>query len=129
MALEEAIRDVLRNEQLPCAVAFKVAKEQDVLPGEVGDLATELDIRVSHCQLGLFGYGPKEKGLHKILKPAEAVSDELQLALQARVNDDGKLTCADVWAVAEALDIAKMEAAAAMEAVGLRLVHCQLHCF
>ena len=129
MTLEEAIRNVLRNDQLPCAVAFRVAEEQGVPPGEAGDLATELDIRISHCQLGLFGYGPKEQGLHKILKPAETVSDELQVALQSRVTDDGKITCADVWAVAEALGIAKMEAAAAIETMGLRLTHCQLHCF
>ena len=71
MTLEEAIRKSLKEEKLPCAVAFKVAGEQGVPPSEVGDLATDLDIRVSHCQLGLFGYGPKAQGLHKILKPAE----------------------------------------------------------
>ena len=129
MTLEDAIRDALRNDQLPCAVAFKLAEDQSVRPDKVGDLATEMDIRISHCQLGLFGYGPKEQGLHKILKPAETVSDELQVALQSRVNDDGKITCADVWAVAEAQGIAKMEAAAAMEAMGLRVTPCQLHCF
>jgi len=128
MTLEQAMRKVLRNDQLPCAVAFKVAEEQGVPPGEVGDLATELDIRISHCQLGLFGYGPKAEGLHKILKPAETVGDEMEAALQSHVSD-GKITCAGVWAVAEALGIAKMEAAAAMEAMGPHLTLCQLHCF
>ena len=129
MTLEKAMREVLKNDQLPCAVAFKVAGEQGVPAGEIGDLATELDIRISHCQLGLFGYGPKALGLHKILKPAETVGDEMEAALRSRVTDDGKITCAGVWAVAEDLGIGKMEAAAAMEAMGLHLAHCQLHCF
>ena len=128
MNLEETIRSVLKEGKLPCAVAFKVATEYSATPGEIGDLATNLDIRISHCQLGLFGYGPKAQGLHKILKPAETVSDGLQAALLDRAHD-GNITCADVWAVAEAQGIAKMEAAAAVEAMGLRLIHCQLHCF
>lgn len=129
MTLEQEIRDALRNGQLPCAVAFKVAEDQGTRPDEVGDLATELGIRVSHCQLGLFGYGPKAEGLHKILKPAESVSDDLERALRKHVCGDGKITCASVWAVAEALSIAKMEAAAAVEAMGLHLTNCQLNCF
>ena len=129
MTLEQAIRNALRNEQLPCAVAFKVAKEQGVRPDEVGDLATEMDVRISHCQLGVFGYGPKPEGLHKILKPAESISDDLEDALQKHVTGDSKITCANVWEVAEALGIAKREAAAAVEAMGLRLINCQLNCF
>lgn len=128
MTLEEAIRNALRNGQLPCAVAFKVAQEQNVTPGEVGDLATSLDIRISHCQLGLFGYGPKEQGLHKILKPADSVSDALETALNSHVVD-GKIDCADVWTVAQQIGIPKMEACAAVEAMRLRLDNCQLHCF
>lgn len=129
MTLEQAIRDALTNDQLPCAVAFKVAEDQGARPDEVGDLATELDIRVSHCQLGLFGYGPKTEGLHKILKPAEAVSDDLGMAIRKHMTGDGDITCASVWAVAETLGIAKMEAAAAVEAMELHLIDCQLNCF
>ena len=129
MTLEKAMRKSLKDDHLHCAVAFKMAEEQGVPPGEVGDLATELDIRISHCQLGLFGYGPKAQGLHKILNPAETVGDEMEAALRSHVTDDGKITCADVWEVARDLGIAKMEAAAAMEAMGLHLADCQLHCF
>lgn len=128
MTLEEAIRSELKDGKLSCAAAFKIAQAQEVSPGEVGDLADELGIRISHCQLGLFGYGPKAQGLHKVVQPAETVSPELQSALQKHTRE-GEITCADLWAVAKKMSIPKMEASAAAEKLGLRVVQCQLHCF
>lgn len=128
MILEEAVRSALRDGTLPCATAFKITQEQEVSPGEIGDLADDLDIRISHCQLGLFGYGPKAQGLHKVVQAAESVSAELEAALQSRARD-GKITCADLWAIAKKMSIPKMEASSAAEALGLRVSQCQLHCF
>lgn len=128
MTIEETLRNSLKDGTLPCAVAFRIAQEHSVAPGEVGDLATGLDIRISHCQLGLFGYGPKAQGLHKIVRPAETVSEEVEKALRNRTAD-GNITCSDAWAIAKKMRIPKMEVAAAIEALGLRLIQCQLHCF
>lgn len=128
MNIEEAIRSTLRNGTLPCATAFKVAQEQEVSPGEIGDLADDLDIRISHCQLGLFGYGPKAQGLHKVVQAAESVSAELEAALQSRTQN-GRISCADLWAVAKKMSIPKMEASAAAETLELHVTQCQLHCF
>jgi hypothetical protein len=128
MTLERALREVLRDGKLPCAAAFQGAGEQGVSSGEVGDLANKLDVRISHCQLGLFGYGPKAEGKHKILKPAESVGSGLEAALNSRASG-GEIACADVWAVAESSGITKMEAAAATEALGMRVTDCQLRCF
>lgn len=128
MTIEETLRNSLKDSKLPCAVAFRIAQEHSVAPGEVGDLATGLDIRISHCQLGLFGYGPKAQGLHKIVRPAETVSADVEKALRDRTAD-GNITCIDAWAVAKKMRIPKMEVAAAIEALGLRLIQCQLHCF
>jgi len=128
MTLEEAIRNETKDGKLSCAAAFKAAQAQEVSPGEVGDLADELGIRISHCQLGLFGYGPKAQGLHKVVQPAETVSSELESALQNHTQN-GQITCADLWAIARKMSIPKMEAAAAAEKLGLRVIQCQLHCF
>ena len=128
MNVEEEIKHVLQDAKLPCAVAFQLAEEQGVTPGEIGDLADRLNIRVSHCQLGLFGYGPKAEGKHKIVKPAPTVSDDVAAAIQGRAAG-GQVSCADVWAAAEALHLSKLQAAAVVEALGLRVMTCQLHCF
>ena len=52
--LEEAIRAELVNGKLPCAVAFKIAKQHKVAPRQVGDAANQLNIRIMNCQLGCF---------------------------------------------------------------------------
>ena len=52
--LEEKIKSSLVNGKLPCAVAFKIAKELKVSPREVGETADKLGIRIARCQLGCF---------------------------------------------------------------------------
>ena len=52
--LEEKIKSSLVNGKLPCAVAFKIAKELKVSPREVGETADKLGIKISSCQLGCF---------------------------------------------------------------------------
>ena len=63
--LAAKIRGSLIDGQLRCATAFGVAGELGVQPLAVGLAANELDVALSHCQLGLFGYGPKAEGKHK----------------------------------------------------------------
>ncbi len=52
--LEEKIKSSLVDGQLPCAVAFKIAKEMKVSPRDVGDAADRLSVKLSSCQLGCF---------------------------------------------------------------------------
>lgn len=52
--LEEKIKTSLADGKLPCAVAFKIARELKVSPREVGDTANKLSIKICHCQLGCF---------------------------------------------------------------------------
>ena len=52
--LEEQVKSSLVNDKLPCAVAFKIAKELKVSPRTVGETADELGIMVCKCQLGCF---------------------------------------------------------------------------
>jgi len=128
MTLQDEVTISVQDGKLSCAVAFKLAGEQHVPAEEIGDLADALGIRISHCQLGLFGYGLKSEGKHKIVKPAEQVAPDLLEALERRVID-GKVTCADAWAVADALGITRMQVSAAVEALGMHVTMCQLHCF
>ena len=52
--LEEKVTSSLVDGRLPCAVAFKIAKELKVSPREVGETADKLGIRIARCQLGCF---------------------------------------------------------------------------
>jgi len=52
--IEKKIKASLVNGKLPCAVAFKIAKELKVPLREVGDAADRLRIKICNCQLGCF---------------------------------------------------------------------------
>lgn len=52
--LEEKIKSSLVNGKLPCAVAFKIARELKVSPRQVGEAANKLAIKICNCQLGCF---------------------------------------------------------------------------
>lgn len=113
---------------LSCAAAFQVARELDIEPLAVGQAADRLEIRLNRCQLGLFGYGPKAEGRHKIVRPATVVEPGLAQAIRDGLRE-GRLPCETAWEIAEALRIPKMNVAAAAEALGIKIVHCQLGAF
>ncbi len=126
--LEQAIREALVDEQLPCAEAFRIAKEVKVSPAQVGEAANELGLRMARCQLGLFGYGPKAEGKHRIVEPLPEVPPELAEAIRAGL-EDGRLPCARLWQIAKQQGRSKLEVSGAAEAMGVRVARCQLGCF
>ena len=52
--IEKEIQDSLVDGNLPCAVAFSIAKKLKVSPRQVGDAANKLNIKINSCQLGCF---------------------------------------------------------------------------
>ena len=127
--LAGAIRRHLDREgKLSCAAAFRVAEEVGVEPEEVGRATDAAGIKLSRCQLGLFGYGPKAEGRHKIVRPAEAVEPGLAQAIRDGLVE-GRLPCRVAWEIAAALGIPKMEVAAAAERLKVKIVRCQLGAF
>ena len=119
------IKGSLTEGRLPCASAFKIARRLEVGPQEVGEVAGELNVKISRCQLGLFGYG-SNKG--KSLEPAQEVDEELE----ARIRDgvvEGGLPCAAVWSIAGELAMKRIDVANAAEGLDVRITQCQLSCF
>ena len=128
--IAEAIRRHLdEGGSLPCAAAFRVAKEVEVEPLAVGQAADILGVRLNRCQLGLFGYGPKTKGLHKVVKPAEEVEPGLAQAVRDALDDEGELSCRTAWDIAAALGMPRVEVAVAAETLAVKIVRCQLGMF
>ncbi len=52
--LEAKMKASLVEGKLPCAICFQLAREFNLTPKEIGELANKLNLRVAQCQLGLF---------------------------------------------------------------------------
>jgi hypothetical protein len=131
--VEERVCDALMAQldqggRLSCAAAFQVGQDLGVEPLTVGRAADALGVRLSRCQLGLFGYGPKARGEHKVVVAAPQVDARLADALRRR-SEGERLSCAAAWEIASAFEMPKMRVAAAAEALGVKIVHCQLGAF
>ncbi len=124
----QAMQERLEDGKLPCNQAHAIAQTLDVDPLTVGLAANQAGIRISRCQLGLFGYGPKAEGKHKIVQPMNEVPERLAVRLRAQAEGDS-ITCTAVWRVADGLGYPRLEASSAVEAMDLKVSRCQLGCF
>ena len=122
--LQEAVKSKAQKEGMPCAVAFEIAKQLKVEPSEVGFTLDYLGIKITKCQLGLFGYKPKKA----IVEPASEVDPSLEKAIRERLEGE-KLFCKDAWAIAAEQGLRKMQVSAACESLGIKISNCQLGAF
>jgi hypothetical protein len=126
--LQQAMWERTEDGRLPCNQAFAIAHILEIDPLDVGLAANEAGIRISRCQLGLFGYGPKAEGKHKIVHAMDTVPERLAARLREAAEGEN-ITCTAVWRVADRLGYKRIEVASAVEAMGLRVSRCQLGCF
>ena len=52
--LGKMIKEAAVDGKLACAKAFKLAEEHGVSLKDIGKTANEVDVKISHCQLGCF---------------------------------------------------------------------------
>jgi hypothetical protein len=110
--------------KITCAAASDIADELGASMKEVGLAIDLMEIEISKCQLGLFGYSPQKMAV----KPAEAVEVNLEKAIRgALVND--RLSCAAAWSIARTFRIPKMAVSSACEALKIKVKPCQLGAF
>jgi hypothetical protein len=117
---------------LPCPVAHYIAAELGVTPLEVGEMADELGVRVTMCQLGFFGYAVKGRPAYRIRQPMENVPAELREAVERLLVDIGAkraAPCAALWALAERMGLSRLEMGNAAEGLNVKVKPCQLGCF
>jgi hypothetical protein len=122
--LADAVHKRAKEGKLSCGAAFRIAEELSINPLEVGEMADTLDVRLYHCQLGLFGYDGEERIVH----PAEELSPELEEAIREGLIV-GRLPCAVAWAIANRFDLPKTHVANAAERLEIRIGQCQLGAF
>jgi hypothetical protein len=122
--ITEAVRKLTVNGEITCATAFSISNELKVSGEEIGFTADHLEIPITKCQLGLFGYRPQKK----IIEPVETVPRELEDAIRKALVGD-RLSCAAAWEIADQSEIGKMKVSSACEALKIKIGTCQLGAF
>jgi hypothetical protein len=84
-------------------------------------------MKISKCQLGLFGWG-KKPDHGKDIHAAESVSAEIKSALE-EVAENGTVTCAALWAIADRLGAERKAISTACDTLRLKIRACQLGAF
>jgi hypothetical protein len=125
--IANAIREKCPGRELACGMGEKISKQLKVSIGEVGITADLLEMKIMKCQLGLFGWG-KKPSHGKDIHTADSVSVELQSALE-KVTENGAVTCAATWAIADRLGTERKAVSAACDALNLKVRECQLGAF
>jgi hypothetical protein len=92
-------------------------------------MANKLSVRLNRCQLGLFGYSENkgDEGF-RLVEPMTDIPPKLEEAIQEAWSGEG-ITCAEAWAIADQLELAKRDVADACEAMGAKITVCQLGAF
>lgn len=123
-ALAGAVRERAENGKITCAAAFAVSRAAGAPPAEVGFTIDSLDIRITECQMGLFGYRPRKK----IVRPAGSVSEKMAAAIRGAMKEN-RLSCVSAWKLADEFGVGKMDVSAACEALKIKIGACQLGAF
>jgi hypothetical protein len=125
--IAKAIREKAPGGELACAIGEKISKEIKVDISEVGITADLLEMKIMKCQLGLFGWGNKP-GHGKDVRAADSVSVGMKRALD-EAAENGAVTCAAAWAIADRLGTERKAVSAACDALKLKIKKCQLGAF
>lgn len=123
-SIQKEILSRAKDNAIACAVAFDISKKLAVAPDRVGRTVDLMNIKLSKCQLGLFGYPPK----HKIVEPAAGIDSELEAAIRRGLQQD-RLPCQTAWQLADRFGVTKMAVSGACEAMGIKIKPCQLGAF
>jgi hypothetical protein len=125
--IAKAIREKSPGGMLACGMGEKISKDLEVEISEVGITADLLGIKVSKCQLGLFGWGGKPSHGRDI-QAADSVSVEMKSALE-KAAENGVVTCAALWRIADRLGAKRKLVSAACDVLKLKIRACQLGTF
>jgi len=123
-SLATALKEKVKGGRISCAAAHGVAERRACSPADVGRALDLMEVRLSRCQLGLFGYQPQ----NRIVKKADQWDDGLEKEIRAALQD-GRLPCIDAWAIADRRPISRLAVANVCEALGIKIRPCQLGAF
>lgn len=122
--LKKEILDQVKNNSMSCKKAEDIAGEMGFTLQETGTAIDILNIKITKCQLGLFGYGETQK----IVQSAKEITPELKESISSALENE-RLSCAAAWEIADKLNISRMKVASACEALQIKIKPCQLGAF
>ena len=122
--LRRKVVTTTENSRLNCAKAHQLALETGFSPAEVGRALDLLEIRLTGCQLGLFGQSREKKKLETGTTPSPELCETLQAGI---INHC--LPCLKAWETAISFNLKKTEITAACETLKIKIAPCQLGAF
>jgi molybdate transport repressor ModE-like protein len=115
--LDRVIRERIGAEKkLACADALAIAREQEVLVGEVGAHVQTMGVRIGTCLLGQFG--AQESG---------SFDEGIWQHLVERAGSEERIACADAMRLAE--EIGYDAVRGTLLSGRMEVTHCALGCF
>jgi hypothetical protein len=119
-----AVRNTARNGAISCAAAHSIAHTCAVSPEEAGRAIDAAEIRIAHCQLGIFKHSADRP-----TAPAEpALTPELKEYLSSLLVN-GRLPCKAAWSVAARFNLNRLQIGVACDRLGIKINACQLGTF
>ncbi len=118
------IKETAEDNKISCAEAHSIAGDLNVRPAEVGTTIDLLEIRITQCQLGLFGHG-KEKNIPQL---PEKMNPDVESAIRSSLVN-GRLACIAAWEISKRFNISKPVIAAVCESIKVKISPCQLGAF
>ncbi len=122
--IAKALRQTCTDGRITCTAAHKISQNLNADPSQVGVNIDLLELRLSKCRLGLFGYKKKKK----IVEQLENVPQELDNALKGFIIDN-HISCAACWAIASKIGCSKLEVSGACESLKIKISPCQFGAF
>jgi hypothetical protein len=122
--LVDMVKAQLRDGNLRCATAFKIARQAKVPKIAVGEVTDRLGIRITNCQIGCFKV---DKTVRDNVVQKKLV-DEITPMLESLKQKD-ELTCVKVFELALQLKLTPMAIADVANLRNWKIHHCQLGCF
>jgi len=121
-----AIHARLEEGRLACAAGLEAAEALGVAPIDIGRTADRLRIRLTRCELGLFGHPGGIKGWERGGVAALPDPEGLGEALLAARNERGEIDCEQVWREAERFRVPRLQVAYVADRLGIRIRSCLL---
>jgi len=106
------------NGELSCIKAFKVAKLIGMKPKDMAEVAKSMDIKITNCELGVFGK-------LQFTQMNEDIYDTLVQGSQ----DNKKVNCEIAWKLAQEKGSTLKKVGASFKHSDLKVTHCQLGVF
>jgi hypothetical protein len=123
-AIAAKIKEKISDNKISCAEAHSIARKLNASPAEVGTAIDLLEVRITQCQLGLFGHG-KEKNIPPL---PDKTNTEVESTIKSSLIN-GRLACSTAWEIARKFKMPKPAMAAVCESMRIKISPCQLGAF